>query len=50
MEGSLYHVNNEVRVAAVKTLEQISKVYREGTIEWFKGLKGLKPSMMGELQ
>jgi hypothetical protein len=45
IEGALHHNSSEVRVLAVKTLEQINRIFPQGTVEWYKGLKGLKPNM-----
>lgn len=45
IEGALHHNSSEVRVLAVKVLEQINRIFAQGTVEWYKGLKGLKPNM-----
>lgn len=50
IEGSLYHNFGEVRVAAVKILQAVYKEFPQGTIEWYKNLKGLKPNIAAELQ
>jgi hypothetical protein len=50
VEGALYHNNSEVRTTAAKTLEHINKAYPQGTAEWYKNLKGLKPNIAAELQ
>ena len=50
IEGALYHNSSEVRTMAVKTLEQINRIFPQGTVEWYKGLKGLKPNIASELQ
>lgn len=45
MEGAIFHPHNDVRVLAVSTLEHIHDVYPQGTVEWYKGLTGLKPNI-----
>jgi hypothetical protein len=50
IEGALFHVNNEVRITAVKLLESIHKVFPAGTVEWYRSLKGLKPNIAAELE
>lgn len=50
VEGALYHSNNEVRLYAVKLLEEIYKVYQQGTIDWYRNIKGLRPNIAAELE
>jgi hypothetical protein len=49
VEGSIYHASNEVRTQGVELLEKIYKLNQEVTIEWYRGLKGLRPNIAAEL-
>ncbi len=49
MEGSLLHSHNDVRTYGTHVLYLIHKQYPEGTIEWFKGLNGLRPNITAEI-
>ena len=49
IEGAIFHPQNDIRILAVSTLELVHQVYPQGTVEWYKGLTGLKPNISAEI-
>lgn len=45
LEGGLFHSHNDIRVLSVSAVEKMHKLYPQGTVDWFKGLNGLKPNV-----
>lgn len=50
IEGAIYHTHIDVRVLGVRALELVHREYPQGTIEWFKGLEGLKQNIKTEIE